>query len=418
MGAAARTAIPQLVQLASKGGDEGKPFREALVQIGSASVPEILRVVEGQPLESLTTGHWSIECLQQMDGSVIPVMSKALTSPSTTIRLVAAQVLGGMKYAAVDAAPNLSKACEDADPQVRASALTALVAVRASSSLSTPRVEAGFKDPAPEVRAAALRAVPELGGNSRSFAPEVLAALRDPERTVRAAAIRALEPGSTAAVPVLVEKLSDPAMHEEAAEALGNLGSAGKPALPRMVEMWPGAGRELRLKLLRAFAAIGHDAREALPIAIAAVKDGDAEIRSAAVHAVGRIEHEVQPKLPFLSAALGDAEESVRRSAAVAVADLGDRGHEAAPALIALLDKSSDREFALDALRKLRLNSLPQLISALDHQALEFRALACERLAELGPAARDAVPSLKRQLEAPSEDLQRAARRALRRIDG
>ena len=112
-----------------------------------------------------------------------------------------------------------------------------------------------------------------------------------------------------------------------------------------------------------------------------------------------------------------DADPSVRKATAELVGKLGDKAVGAVPQLVGLLANESDRSFAFPALQQIPMRSVPALIELLGNPQRDVQILACEKLARLGRAARDANPHLEPLAAASDEDLSRAARRALRIIN-
>jgi hypothetical protein len=98
----------------------------------------------------------------------------------------------------------------------------------------------------------------------------------------------------------------------------------------------------------------------------------------------------ITPCAPALVAAIDDADGRVRELAAQAIPATGAAGAAAVSALIRLLGSSSEGD----------------------------RNTACIALAGIGPAAKDALPALRKTLSDPSADVRTFAQRAIRRIEG
>jgi HEAT repeat protein len=103
----------------------------------------------------------------------------------------------------------------------------------------------------------------------------------------------------------------------------------------------------------------------------------------------GRPRLAIEACVPFLVVALADRDGRVKELAAQAVGATGAAGAPAVPALIGLLASPNEAE----------------------------RNTACIGLAGIGPAAKAALPALKKALSDPSADVQRFARRAIEGID-
>jgi HEAT repeat protein len=106
----------------------------------------------------------------------------------------------------------------------------------------------------------------------------------------------------------------------------------------------------------------------------------------------------------------------MRRVAAQGLRTYGEKAQPAVPALLAMLDRDTDRAVALETLRAIHVHDIPPLLAALNHKDANVRAFACESLGELGPEAKDAVPVLEQKAQGDSEPVRGAAKKALQRI--
>ena len=137
--------------------------------------------------------------------------------------------------------------------------------------------------------------------------------------------------------------------------------------------------------------------------------------------------------LPALCRGLGDSDVQVRRNVAlflgVAGGDWYDRGRprlaitECVPALVRALEDSDARvrelaAQAVGATGAAGVSAVPALIGMLASLSEGDRNTACIGLAGIGPAAKEALPTLKKALSDPSPDVRGFARRAIERIEG
>jgi HEAT repeat protein len=159
-----------------------------------------------------------------------------------------------------------------------------------------------------------------------------------------------------------------------------------------------------RLIGVERLAHLGPRAEAALPALIEALEDEDPMVRYAVA---GVLPCLVDRPRPAVVAALlkrmdADPEVSVRLAATRAMADISKVDAAVIPALIDLLDTPWDaRKFyiygqAKNALAEIGPPTIPALIRAMtEPKPLSHRAVACPNaLAEIGPAAKDAVPVL------------------------
>lgn len=416
LGEAAAPTVPALLGAIAKRTPAPQAFLDALVQIGEPAVTPMLASFEKADPATLTREHWVVKCLQQMGGLGAAQVARNLTHPSPSVRLLATRTLAELGPDAESTAPALLRALDDESIHVRAVALTALVAVRTPFAQVEPHLDAAFKNPSPVMRGAAVEAAVRLGSEGREFHGKIIAALKDPDESVRRAVIEQLDPDLGEAVPLLVPLLDDASRRAAICEALGRIGPSAKPAVPKLASLLASGSKDDRVRVLRTLGQIGSAANEALPAIATARSDADAGIRIAAYQAVATIQTNKQERAVTLAAGLGDADLAVRKSVAETIGRIGEPVPEAIEKLATLIERDSDREFALAALGQLRIRDVPKLTALLQHPQRSVRIFACYQLSNAGRRAREAAPLLEPLARSEDEELSRAARRALRSI--
>jgi HEAT repeat protein len=199
--------------------------------------------------------------------------------------------------------------------------------------------------------------------------------------------------------------------------ALASAKTPPKVLAPRIEAALKDQSSVVRGAALQIVPALG-DARQPLaPAVAAALKDGDAEVRLPAVAAYASAENDVAKKIPVLAATLDDGDARVRRAAAASLGVLGDKAADAAPKLLALLRNESERGFALEVLRKLKVRAVPPLVEMLQVNDSAVRIFACEQLGGVGPDAHDAVPALQALLQDSQENVRAGAQHAIEKIE-
>ena len=129
------------------------------------------------------------------------------------------------------------------------------------------------------------------------------------------------------------------------------------------------------------------------------------------------------PAVPALSEALQHTEETVRIEAAYALAQIGDSAESAIPALMERTkdDNVEVRRYLPEAFGSLGATAapaVPALIEMLDNDAdKQARFEAALALAQIGPAASDAVPVLANALRDEDRYVRDNTIHALKRID-
>ncbi|MFD8519819.1 HEAT repeat domain-containing protein [Streptomyces capillispiralis] len=210
--------------------------------------------------------------------------------------------------------------------------------------------------------------------------------------------VRALaRTGDPRAVEVLAEVLAGPVVPDDLGRAVPGLGPAAAPLAPA---------------LRRRLAALPPDADDlyerAVPLLVALTALGDAETVPVALRMLDGLPAELRMR-DFLVGSLLRA-----------LAAAGGAAREAVPVLRALLD-SGNGVAAAQALWTVEGDPdavLPVLLAALDHGSGRDRRAAAEALELLGPAARPALPGLRRLTGADDMWERTAAARALWSVAG
>ena len=209
----------------------------------------------------------------------------------------------------------------------------------------------------------------------------------------------------------------DGSVRSDAADDLGMFGESGAEAIPHLIEALHDGYEPVRLNAAYALGAIGEPAVSPL---IETLGAEDQIMRRMAAYALAAIG---EPAIPALSEALGHTEDAVRIEAAYAFAQIGDA---AASAIPALMERTKDhtvevRRYLPEAFGGLGAMAAPAvpvlcdiLASDADGQARFEAALA---LAQIGPAASEAVPVLANALNDENRYVRDNAVLALKRID-
>jgi HEAT repeat protein len=243
------------------------------------------------------------------------------------------------------------------------------------------------------------------GGEFRAWEPH----LRDATEADRIRAVQAmtkLPPGPTvlALGRVLLDDPS-PRVREEAALAIRKIKKTIGRVVPALYQALNDPYPNVRYAAALALAREGKLVE--FPDADLYGEEGYPAVRS------GR------ENMTVLRDGLKDSDARVRQGAAKILARLGPEAKPAVPELLhALQDPASGvREAAGDALKRIGPEAVPALVVALTANKAEERESAAWALGSIGPAAQDAVPSL-RGLSAndPSPEVARAAEQALKKI--
>ena len=214
------------------------------------------------------------------------------------------------------------------------------------------------------------------------------------------------EPAAAPSVAELIKQLGskDQLARYQAVHALADLGPGAKDAVPDLVKALSDADPELRSSAATALAAIGPAAKEAGLALVARLKDEVPDVRSHAAHALGNIGAVNEAVVPELVRTTADEDPNVRRTAVRAIQKIKP-GPDVVLPLVEKLLEDKDPSVVLHALQSMAEvgeKAMPTIIGALGNQ--KSRYWACVVLAEMGPAAKAAVPELTKVVEDPDPE--------------
>ncbi len=412
----AASAAPALVACAEANPAESA-FPEALAQIGEPSLPLLVTALSANGDKSK---DWIFRALRDMGSAAMPVLAEGLRSPNAAVRAAATRAFGDLPTMTQDVVFSLTQLLADSDADVRAGALRSLSTVRTQREAMIPKLETALQDPAPQVRKAASAGLASIGAVDKVNVQGLIDLLADPDVATQTAAVRSLgERGGDAgpAVAALTARLGDSRLQMGAAESLGKIGVAAESAVPRLLEAVHGTDREMKITAMKALGDIGRPADQILPVFYEGMGSDDREVRLNALQSVIKTEPNKDKLLPVLLKSIQEDQGRLRRVAAAALAPYGEKAQSAAPALVAMLDRETDRPAAFEALRAIHVHDLPLLLTALNHKDAKVRAFACDLLGDLGPQAKEAAPVLEEKAQGDAEAVRDAARKALGRIN-
>ncbi len=222
-----------------------------------------------------------------------------------------------------------------------------------------------------------------------------------------------------ATIPDLIGQLSSNDFHDRqhAAKQLGDLGLAARGAVPALAKALHDAYPEVRKSAAKALGQIGSPAVQVL---VEALQSRDAGIRKMAAQALAQAGPDAKEAVPELMDALQDKTSDVRMAAIDALGEMGEEGREAAPELARLFYDPNVRlrERVRAALTSIGPASVEPLSEALSEQdKIEVRLDAIQMIALFGPAAKKALPALRKALTDPDYRIRAAAASALGKME-
>jgi HEAT repeat protein len=439
--------------------------------------PETVSILE----EALSSGdpilRWQAAfALGEIGGparGVVPALIQALCDGEPNVRWAAAWALGWMAPISKEAVPALGRLLADSSDLVSCEAARSLGAFGPLAARETGRLAAALGGPDP-ARAAAAAALAEIGKGAREAVPGLLAALEKegtweedkdflcigqeldsiPPRVIpsiggtsmhfansgpsdgRRHAVRALRQLGgigEARFPLLLKLLGgNSSLRYEVLGALGGMGPAAAPTVPKIVEAIAEGCDPRRLfctgerggdAAFEALARIGPPAEPYL-LAILREEDGKSGARCGAALALGAMEGSSEAALAALRGLLDDPSIDLRLAAAVALRALGQaidlvplilEANRTVPPYPKLNGSWQYAEFP--DVGKESLSSLPLVLEALGEE--QVRDVALRLLGKIGENSGEAaavIPPLLEALDSPEEYIRLIAAKSLQDV--
>jgi HEAT repeat protein len=196
----------------------------------------------------------------------IPALREKLRSTDATVRAESAADLGSIGQPAAGAADDVAKLLDDPAVSVRMAAAAALALLNPREAKAIETLVWGLESEDGAVRRQAARAAGMAGPAAAPLAGRLGRLLGDTDEGIRRAALQAIATlGSAAAEAVdsVTQLLDKPDTAIDAADALGRIGPAARPALKRLARMLSADSAAERWAAVRAMSQIGGE--DALP---------------------------------------------------------------------------------------------------------------------------------------------------------
>ena len=420
MGYDASVAVPKLITGLSQADEEEKrSIRNALVEMGPASIPSLLDSATEIPLAKLLGETWQADCIGGIGIQAVSSLTNSLKenpgNGAGLLSLVALQKIG-------DKSPTTRQVIlpwlEHEQAVFRGAALSALVASSTKPNMLMPRLQAAMRDPNSLVRQAAMDALASLGSSAKGATTALVNSLDDKDAAVQLSAIRAigkLESDDSALAERLVKFLdgANPETRLAVVVSLGGFRRLPDSAVNSLVNVLEVEHAETQSTVFGALAKLGSSAKPALPALNSALNHKNEVVRTSALKALAKVESNKGRLLNALQAKLGDKASSVRHTAILELGELGSDARPAGPALFARFDTTDDRQVTMKALRKIRVRDVQLYISILHNEEPLVRFFACQALRRAGKNAKPAEDELRKLQKDSYDFVRREARRAL-----
>ena len=420
MGYDASVAVPKLITgLGQADEEEKRSIRNALVEMGPASIPSLLDSATEIPLAKLLGETWQADCIGGIGIQAVSSLTNSLKenpgNGAGLLSLVALQKIG-------DKSPTTRQVIlpwlEHEQAVFRGAALSALVASSTKPNMLMPRLQAAMRDSNSLVRQAAMDALASLGSSAKGATTALVNSLDDKDAAVQLSAIRAigkLESDDSALAERLVKFLdgANPETRLAVVVSLGGFRRLPDSAVNSLVNVLEVEHAETQSTVFGALAKLGSSAKPALPALNSALNHKNEVVRTSALKALAKVESNKGRLLNALQAKLGDKASSVRHTAILELGELGSDARPVGPALFARFDTTDDRQVTMKALRKIRVRDVQLYISILHNEEPLVRFFACQALRRAGKNAKPAEDELRKLQKDSYDFVRREARRAL-----
>jgi HEAT repeat protein len=291
---------------------------------------------------------------------------------------------------------------------------------------AVPGLVEQLKDEDTTARILAAQWLAKLGPDAHDALPALVdLALHDPHQDTSVAAATAIHTLDLQAsrdvvagyLPALWD--ANPEARRRACVVLGSLGPVAKPAVSSLITMLDDTDNLVRERAVGALGAIGIPQTDVVAALTKALHDQASNVR---YRAAAQFAFSIPMNAGAAAVLLdlhNDPDKAVASLAQVALERIGQKDREDVTALVSLLERPGEKDYALQQLALLgpeAADAAPVLISVLKDSLALNRYLAAEALRAIGPAAEEAVPALIAALRDPDPIVTESAAEALEAI--
>jgi HEAT repeat protein len=448
----------------------------ALQEIGPAAkvaVPSLVRLLKDPDELVRERAIWALRDIRPDPGETTAALVECLNDANFNIRVAATNTLGTIRPMTPAALEGLLRALHDKEGNVQHEAAEVLgrlgddarPAIPALTELLKSRAMYTFGHPAQiqPVAHTAAQALGALGARAESAVPVLLQVVSDRTGTYQefgidvdnretrgAAAIAAarISPQSDDVLRILCQSLQDDEwIRADVAVALALIGRSAKGAVPMllqitsedrdptyacaavvidpdnsvavttMLEHLPSGLSNYMVDwdlLQNAFARAGPVARPAIPVLIELIQEASNDQENLA-RILGTFGPDAESAIPALLDLLGNRWESAREAAIAALQRIASEKSE--PLQAAFGQPNVHLRCGVVDVWGRFPNALPQITAALNDPSARVRLAALQALANLGDAARPAIPQIRGLLQADSRTTREAAAIAIQKVE-
>lgn len=206
-----------------------------------------------------------------------------------------------------------------------------------------------------------------------------------------------------------MDALKDPVakVRRNAATSLGAFHPEAKQILPALLGLLNDGDVDVRRATIVSLGMLGQGSEDAEKAVTQYLKDPDPSTRMDAVVAAAAMGKRDDSVIPMLVDALGSKEEATAKAARRALTEMGvERAEKVVPALVGTLDKEGDPRTVnavrvLAGMRSNAAHTAPEIAQAYGKVAPEQRHFVVDALLAVDSSGEQAIPILKKSLEAP-----------------
>lgn len=392
---------------------------KALGELGGraeAAVPALIHVtrVSDDAIIGRMERSVAIDALVRIGRPALPYVARALEHENVNVRRSAGEVLAGMGRVAAPVGPALARMLvNDLDVRARWWAARALRFIAPEGKMGDVAIAAFIKalkqDKETRVRSIAAIALGDIGPGAKSAIPALVTALKDSDTTTRicaAAALGEMARGNDMAIAALRKAIedNDSRVGENAINSLVRIGAVDRKLIDHLIGLLKGKRHDF--VAARGLGVIGPPAKDSVPTLVAVMDDKERHgmVCCSATAALGKIGKNVETSLPALIRTLSGQSGTLQNKVLDALALLGPEAKPAVPRLVKCLESIPESSFSDDHRIKIastlaRIDpkveaAVPHLITLLRNKEMQLAAISA--LGEIGPAAKAALPDLKR----------------------
>ncbi|MGI9471382.1 MAG: HEAT repeat domain-containing protein, partial [Rubripirellula sp.] len=417
-------AVPDLLLASSESETGSRALAIALASIGPEATSPLVSALAGDSLALSVSAARALGEMDPIPPSAITPLINSLDSPSKALKRAALEGLGKCSDLNPAVVKRFRQYAEDEDAGVRAAAILAMAKREPKSSELTQALRAGVNDADATVRVRAIEGL-AIQGVAANAIEELVQALEDSHSNVRLVAVTTLSESGEAAQPTVGKITSllsdgDAEVRAAAAEAIGQIGTNEASVVTKLSRSLQDQDSKVLLASLNSLAALGEASKTHTQEVWPLLEHPDAGMRSAALKCLAAVDGEAAT--PILIELLSDRDWTVRRDSAESLGKIGSKAKAAVPTLFRMLTSEDDRDAARGALRAIDdagPEAVPVLVGALESDDRRQRYYAMFLLGKVGPAAKDALPAIRRLLEETDSDRFRGSiQQTIDRIEG